>query len=338
MILNHRKSLAQNFVAKAHLAVTLVNGSSISPNDTVYEIGPGKGRLTRELAKKAKKVIAIEKDSVLSAALKKTFEHYDNIIIHNADFLKFKIKEPHYKVFSNVPFNITSAVMRKILYAGNPPAEAYLILQKEAAEKLTGCGKTTQSSVLAKPWFKFRISHFLRRTDFSPVPKVDVVMLHIEKRLCPLILREDISIYEIFIRCGFNTWRKNLKLNYKGILSHNQWKKLSRDLEFSIHAKPSELKFWQWLGLFEFCRKNIYRYKAAVRCWPYTHDATIKSLKNEQTNACPLGLLKESPETAGKRRGHAREIALRNLHFIKREQPDRVNRRVWIYAIGNRQH
>jgi len=255
MVVNDQKLLAQNFLAKSHLAVSLLSRSTINRNDTVYEIGPGKGRLTIVLAKKAKKVIAIEKDFDLCGRLLKRFENTDNIVIYNADFLKFKIKEFSYKIFANVPFNITSDVIRKIVYAANPPLEAYLILQKEAAEKFIGATKTTQFSVLVKPWFRLKIIRFFKRTDFSPVPNVDVVMLHIEKRTPSLISPTDISLYERFIKCGFGAWRKNLKLNYKNIFSHNQWKKLSRDLEFSIRAKPSELRFRQWLGLFAFFKK-----------------------------------------------------------------------------------
>ena len=256
MIVNNRKSLAQNFLTKSHLVASLLNESSISLDDIVYEIGPGTGMLTRELGKRAKKVIAIEKDCNLYKKLKKKFEPNDNIILYHADFLKFKIKESCYKVFANIPFNITSAVIRKIVFLANPPVEAYLIVQKEAAEKFLGMPKTTQFSVLVKPWFSLKIIRFFKRTDFSPVPHVDIVMLHIEKRTPPLISARDIPIYEIFIKYGFNVWRKNLKLNYKKIFGHNQWKRLSRDLEFSIRAKPSELNFSQWLGLFEFFKKK----------------------------------------------------------------------------------
>ena len=90
------------------------------------------GMITKELARKTKKVIAKEKDYYLYVKLKKKFELTKNIILYNADFLKFKIKEPYYKIFANIPFNITSAVIRKIVYAPNLPIDAYLILQKEA--------------------------------------------------------------------------------------------------------------------------------------------------------------------------------------------------------------
>ncbi len=258
MIVNKRKSLAQNFLTKSHFAVTLLNESSINQNDTIYEIGPGKGRLTKEIAKRVKKIIAIEKDHALYVKLLRKFGHTDNITVHNADFLSFKIKESHYKVFANVPFNITSAVVRKLVYTENPPEEAYLIVQREAAEKFIGVPKTTQFSVLLKPRFFLKITRYFRRTDFSPIPSVDVAMLHIKKRNCPLVATKDTMIYESFIKRGFGVWKKNLKTNYKGIFSYQQWKRLSRDFAFPIHAKPSELSFGQWLDLFKFY-KTIWR-------------------------------------------------------------------------------
>jgi len=256
MTICKRKSLAQNFITKYRLVDSLLTESSINSNDIVYEIGPGTGMLTKALAKKAKKVIAIEKDHDLYMRLKKKFEHDHNIILHNVDFLRFRIRDSRYKVYANIPFNITSAVMRKFAYAESPPREAYLIMQEEAAEKFSGMPKTTQFSVLAKPWFRLRVIKSFRRTDFSPVPKVDVVMLHMEKRIPPLVSQKDMPAYERFITCGFGAWRKNVKQNYKNTFTYAQWKRLSRDLAFPFHVKPSELRFRQWLGLFEFFKKT----------------------------------------------------------------------------------
>ena len=253
------KILAQNFINRSSLADSLLNMTSIGPDDIVYEIGPGTGMLTKELAVRAGKVIAIEKDPDLYMSLVQKFGHNDNVILHSADFLRFKIKDMYYKIVANLPFNITSAIVRKIVYATNPPVEAYLIMQKEAAEKFTGMPRTTQFSVLVKPWFRLRIMKYFKRTDFSPVPSVDVVMLHITKRSPPLVANKDRFRYERFVTHGFNSWKKNVKQNYKNMFTYTQWKRLSRDLAFPVHAKPSELRFSHWLGLYEFYRMNVNR-------------------------------------------------------------------------------
>jgi 23S rRNA (adenine-N6)-dimethyltransferase len=251
-----RKIFAQNFINRSSLVDSLLNMTSIGPDDIVYEIGPGAGMLTKGLAKRSGMVIAIEKDTDLYMSLVQKFGHNDNVILHDADFLRFDIRDSCYKIVANLPFNITSAVMRKIIHAANTPIEAYLIMQKEAAEKFTGMPRTTQFSVLVKPWFRLRIIKYFKNTDFSPVPKVDVVMLYMKKRSPPLIATKERHAYERFIARGFNAWKKNVKQNYKNMFTYTQWKRLSRDLAFPIHAKPSELHFRQWLGLFEFFKKR----------------------------------------------------------------------------------
>jgi len=250
-----RIALAQNFIKRSSLVSGLLDASSISANDIVYEIGPGTGIITGELTKRAKQVIAIEKDNILYEGLKKKFAKSDNIVLHHADFMTFTIKDTHYKIYANIPFNITSAIVRKLLLMKNPPDEAYMIMQKQAAQKFIGIPKTSQFSVLAKPWFLFAIVKFFKRTDFEPIPAVDIVMLHIKKRNPPLIVPEETSVYERFVKLGFNAWKKNLKQNYKSVFSYAQWKHLSRDLQFPFHARPTDLSFHQWLALFRFYMK-----------------------------------------------------------------------------------
>jgi 23S rRNA (adenine-N6)-dimethyltransferase len=252
MVENYRKSLAQNFLTKSHLAALLVDESSICSNDVVVEIGPGAGILTRELSKRAKKVMAIEKDFGLHLKLKKKFALHDNVILYNADFLRFHINESSYKVFSNIPFNVTSAIMRKLLYGKEPPKEAYLIMQKEAAEKFSGKPLETQFSILAKPWARFAIIRNFKSTDFTPVPKVDIVLLHVEQRGRPLVSAQNSIIYQRFVKHGFGVWKKHLKAAYEPVFTYVQWKKLSRQLHFPLKATPTQLSFEQWLGLFNF--------------------------------------------------------------------------------------
>ncbi len=257
MVVNYRNPLAQNFLTKSHLAALLVDKSSICLNDVVLEIGPGAGILTKELSKRAKKVIAIEKDCDLYMKLKKRFGLNNNVVLYNADFLEFTIHKSNYKVFSNIPFNITSAIMRKLLNGKNPPKEAYLIMQKEAAEKFSGKPVETQFSVLAKPWFRFTIIRGFKSTDFRPMPKVDVVFLHVAQRARPLVCAENSLFYQRFVKHGFGAWKKHLKAAYEPVFTYVQWKKLSRQLHFPLKATPTQLSFEQWLGLFNFLLKKL---------------------------------------------------------------------------------
>lgn len=259
-----RIRLAQNFFRDRKLVASIVANSSISKKDVVYEIGPGEGIITRELAERAGKVMAIEMDTMLVARLRNKFRKNDNVEIQEGDFLRYRIKERKYKIFSNIPFNITAEVVKTILFGEHPPEEAYLVVQKEAAGKFTGNPTETEVSVLAKPWFALEVLREFRRTDFEPVPSVDVVLLHIAKRKQPLVAPVNEQSYQKFVKFGFEAWKKDLKTTYKHVFTYEQWKRLSKNLSFPLRATPGELKFEQWLGLFEYFLIGVIDSKKAV--------------------------------------------------------------------------
>src|SRR5688572_7145096 len=261
--LTKRMILAQNFLRSSKLARALLDTSSLASADIVYEIGPGHGIITGELAHIARKVVAIEKDPNLARQLCRRFQDVDNVQIITSDFLQYHIPDREYKIFANIPYNITACIVRKILYTHPVPGEAYLIMQKEAAEKFSGSPSETQFSVLAKPLFDIQIIREFWRTDFEPVPNVDSVLLHIKKRPSALVSKEDAFLYHSFVRHGFGTWKNSLKLIFKPIFTYQQWKHLSKDLNFPLNAIPSELTFEQWLGLFECFKQRVPKHKQA---------------------------------------------------------------------------
>lgn len=250
-------ALAQNFLRSPKLVRALLEVSSIGPDDIVYEIGPGGGIITAELARLARKVVAIEKDPDLARGLCRRFRDLDTVKIAEHDFLRYHISDPEYKIFASIPYNLTAEIVRRILYTPPAPREAYLILQKEAAEKFSGIPRETQFSVLAKAFFEIHILRELRRTDFEPVPRVDSVLLRIKRRQPALLRREDAFLYRRFVRYGFGTWKHSLKLTFKSVFSYEQWKRLSKDLRFPPDATPSSLTFEQWLGLFECFKQRV---------------------------------------------------------------------------------
>jgi 23S rRNA (adenine-N6)-dimethyltransferase len=258
-----RMLLAQNFLRSSQLVRSLLSTSSIDAHDIVYEIGPGRGIITAELAQIARKVIAIEKDPILASHLRGSLQSIGNVQILVSDFLRYSIHDQEYKIFANIPYNLTACIMRKILYTPPVPSEANLVMQKEAAEKFSGKPSETQFSVLAKPLFDIQIVRELRRTDFEPVPNVDSVLLRIKKRPLPLVRKEETFLYHRFVCYGFGTWKDSLKLIFKPVFSYQQWKRLSKDLQFPLDATPSRLTFEQWLGLFECFKQRVPRNKQA---------------------------------------------------------------------------
>lgn len=249
---------SQNFLKDPALVNKLLDKSSIGKKDIVYEVGPGKGVITQELAKRCLKVIGVEKDKKLYKMLKENFFRNYKIEVKLGDFLEQKLPlQKRYKIFSNIPFNITADIVRKLTQPPNPPEDCYLIIQKEAAQKYAGLPQETQLSLLLKPWFELRVLHYFQKMDFSPVPSVDVVLLQIKKRGESLVKKRYIQLYRDFIVYGFNQWEPTLKKAFKKIFTYVQFKKLSRNLGFDLKAKPTDLDFKQWLEIFNYFSENI---------------------------------------------------------------------------------
>ena len=241
---------SQNFLKSPSVVDQLLNKSDIRANDTVYEIGPGKGIITERLAQRCRQVIAIEKDSVLIDTLRFRFASTTNIRIHSGDFLEYRLPNKSYKVFANTPFNITSAIVTHLTNAPNPPEDACLIMQREAAEKFLGEPRPSLYAILLKPTFELELLHRFRRNDFTPAPRVDVVMLRLRKRGPPLVARNDIQLFRDFVVYSFTAPQPSLRSTLKGIFTLPQLKHLSMNLHLDLTGTPTSLSFEQWLSLF----------------------------------------------------------------------------------------
>lgn len=248
-----RKIYSQNFLKDKSLIYDLVNDSGINKNDIVLEIGAGKGIITKFLLQFAKKVIAIEIDEELIPKLKEKFSEAENFELIKQDINKFNLPDYKYKVFSNIPFNITSDILNKLLDYKKGPEEAYLIVQMEAAKRFIGNPmiRETLVSLLNKPFFQIEIFHEFLPSDFDPAPNVKAVMIHIKKREKPLIELENTEIYEDFLTYSFINQNERLSNALKEIFTYKQFTIMSKNLKFDIKANASELNSEQWLGLFE---------------------------------------------------------------------------------------
>lgn len=163
----------------------LIGHSNIRRRDLVVEIGAGSGVITSALSKKAGQVIAIEKDARTADKLRKNLVSRDirNVRVVEADFLDFELPSGPYKIFANPPFDISSAIIHKLIEADNPPEAFYLILQKQFALKLLNTERhyTSKLGMSLTREYQTKIKYPLKPTDFTPPPAVPTVLFEAKR-------------------------------------------------------------------------------------------------------------------------------------------------------------
>lgn len=217
-----KKSLGQNFLKSQAALAEIIAAGKLGKDDTVLEIGPGKGALTEKLLAYAGKVIAIEKDNELVSFLSEKFaEEIKNkkFILLNDDVLEFDEKEYFkknpYKIIANIPYNITGAILRKFLSSGAQPSLMVLLVQKEVAERIVARDKKESIlSISVKAYGTPRYVAKVAARYFSPAPKVDSAIISIESisKTQFASLKEENRFFEL-VRAGFAHKRKLLAGN-----------------------------------------------------------------------------------------------------------------------------
>ena len=177
--------LSQHFLRSPKLALILIGHSNLKKRDLVVEIGAGSGVITSALAYRVREVIAVEPDAAVAEKLRENLAKraITNVTVAELDFLEMELPKEPYKVFSNPPFHLSSAIMHKLIEAENPPEAIYLILQKQFALKLLNTDRhyTSQLGLKVIQKYQTKIRLPLRPTDFTPPPAVPCVLFEAKK-------------------------------------------------------------------------------------------------------------------------------------------------------------
>lgn len=246
MLPQAKKSLGQNWLISQSAVDTIVATGELGDGDTVLEIGPGQGALTKKLLATRATVIAIEKDRELIPILTEKFVteiKNKKLILLNEDVLNFdieKISTPQnfpsplnfskslagqknlggqaYKLVANIPYYLTGQIIRKFLSAKNPPAKAVLLVQKEVAERIVARDK--KESLLSISVKIFGQPKYIKKVPagaFRPIPKVDSAILLIDNISQNKLKSAGVSEEKFFdlLHCGFAQKRKLLASNLK---------------------------------------------------------------------------------------------------------------------------
>ncbi|MEW6239556.1 MAG: 16S rRNA (adenine(1518)-N(6)/adenine(1519)-N(6))-dimethyltransferase RsmA, partial [Chloroflexota bacterium] len=210
------KSLGQNFLQDPAALAKIVQAAEVLPTDTVLEIGPGLGSLTCHLAAAAKQVIAVELDGRLVPAFEEVTRPFDNIRLIQGDVLKISPAEilsvSDYLVVANIPYYITSALLRHLLENTPRPRRVVLTVQKEVAERI--CAAPGDLSLLAlsvQMYGQPSIAAKIPAGAFHPVPKVDSAVVRIDLFPSPFIPYSLLDTFFALAKAGFGQRRKQLR-------------------------------------------------------------------------------------------------------------------------------
>jgi len=248
------KSLGQHWLRDADALAAMCDAAEVHADDMVLEIGPGLGTLTGLLAARAKAVIAVEFDESLAQALPDSM-HADNVSTVHQDILRFDLTTlpKNYKIVANIPYYLTSKLIRVISESMNPPSTAALLVQKEVAQRVAaGPGDMSLLSVSAQFYWEVSTGRVVDSKLFTPPPKVDSQILILKKR--PEILFPGTDIQQFFqvVKAGFSSRRKTLLNSLSGGLrldkaSAGKW---LEEAGIDPGLRPQSLSLPHWHSLY----------------------------------------------------------------------------------------
>ncbi|MEK7516462.1 MAG: 16S rRNA (adenine(1518)-N(6)/adenine(1519)-N(6))-dimethyltransferase RsmA [Patescibacteria group bacterium] len=249
------RALGQNFLTDERIANRILDAASISPTDTVLEIGPGRGALTEKLVERASRVVAVEVDKKLIRELQEKFGGARNLEIIHGDALRVPAGElrlpSKFKLVANLPYASGAAILRRFLEEGPRPEVAVVMLQREVAERIAA--KPPHSTLLTiavqlfgKPKILFRVPP----SAFSPQPKVESAVIEIRVPERSELLRNlDVAKFFTILKAGFSAPRKKLHNNLKKFVSSERLGELLKHLGVSSDARPAEISVEDWTAI-----------------------------------------------------------------------------------------
>lgn len=219
--INPKKSLGQNFMHDPNTLEKIIETAELMPDDTVVEIGPGTGSITELLAEAVRHVVAIEVDLRLQPILEERFEDTNNVYFVFNDVLKTDILQlvgpKEFVVVANVPYYITSAILRHLLEPYRKPRTIVMTVQQEVADRLIAeAGDMSLLAVSVQFYGKPKVVTRLKPAVFWPRPDVDSAVIKIDTYDTPPVDVPDDKIFFRVVRAGFSMKRKQLKNSLSG--------------------------------------------------------------------------------------------------------------------------
>ncbi|HLV43364.1 MAG TPA: 16S rRNA (adenine(1518)-N(6)/adenine(1519)-N(6))-dimethyltransferase RsmA [Aggregatilineales bacterium] len=255
-----KKSLGQNFMVEPNALRRMAEAAQVGPDDAVLEIGAGLGALTDVLAEQARRVVAIEVDDRFVPFLRSRYTRLPHVEIVRADILDADPAElmgedaGQYKVVANVPYYITSAILRHLLESGAPPSLIVMTVQREVAERIIAQpGSMSLLAVSVQYYGKPSLVTRLSAANFYPRPDVESAIVRVEPHKAgPPLPPEEAEPFFRVVRAGFSQPRKQIKNSLAAGL-HTDPARATAWLEaagIDPRRRPETLSLDEWLAIY----------------------------------------------------------------------------------------
>jgi 16S rRNA (adenine1518-N6/adenine1519-N6)-dimethyltransferase len=245
------KGLGQHFLVDQDSLEAIMEAAEPQPNDTVLEIGPGLGVMTRPLARSVAKVVAVETDAVLADLLRR--DAPSSLEIVEQDILTYDVRQlpAGYKVIANIPYYLTSKIFRLLIESPNPPSVMSVLIQKEVAERIAAAPGSMSILALSVQYYgQVEIVTVVERHKFWPAPKVDSAVLRV-RLTGPAFVADPARLFRL-IKAGFGEKRKQLRNSLAGGLNTTTdcAAELLAAARLSPTARAQELSLLEWERLY----------------------------------------------------------------------------------------
>jgi 16S rRNA (adenine1518-N6/adenine1519-N6)-dimethyltransferase len=252
-----KHSLGQNFLTDSGVRDEIAKQAGLSPEDEVLEVGAGVGTLTVALAPRCRRVVAVELDGRLIPALRESLAGIENVEVVRTDILRFNVRSafPDGKeiVAGNIPYNLTGALIRKLLDDPPRPRRLSLVVQKEVAERWTASSGASLATVAVQVFAEARILLTIPAAAFTPAPRVDSALVSLDVRERPAVDVDDIQAFFRFVEAVFQGRRKQLggTLGRISDIGSTAAAARLRGVGIDPERRPQTLSLGEWEALYK---------------------------------------------------------------------------------------
>jgi 16S rRNA A1518/A1519 N6-dimethyltransferase RsmA/KsgA/DIM1 with predicted DNA glycosylase/AP lyase activity len=241
----------QHFLRSAVLADELVEHADVRPDDLVVEIGAGSGTLTRPLAERAGRVVAVERDPGLAAHLRSRSDLGPGVEIVEANALHVELPDESFRVFGDLPFAFGTRILRRLLDdVGSPLVRVDALVQLEMAQKRAATWPSTLVSLGWLPWWEFAVVRPVPRSAFRPIPNVDAAMLAITRRRPELLPSDERPAFVRLLAEAFATSGRPLRTTLFAV-DERVWRRFADRRGLEKDARAADLGVFDWVAMFD---------------------------------------------------------------------------------------